>query len=96
MKISEREQLISEISTQYNIKGYDYAPLERDKIIEFISRLNELQRKQRLEFEKLQVRLKLYLRDVKGNKHLPSRTTAERKTRIIIRKLKNYPLKSKA
>jgi DNA repair protein RAD50 len=47
--------LISEISAQNNIKGYDYAPLEREKIIEFISRLNELQRKQKLEFGKLQV-----------------------------------------
>lgn len=54
-RISDREKLISEISTQHNIKGYNHTPLEREKVIDFISRLNELQRKQRMEFEKLQV-----------------------------------------
>jgi len=36
------------------MKGY-HAPLEREKVIEFISRLSDLQKRQRAEFEKLQV-----------------------------------------
>jgi DNA repair protein RAD50 len=37
------------------MKGYDCTPLEREKVIEFISRLSDLQKKHRKEFEKLQV-----------------------------------------
>jgi DNA repair protein RAD50 len=37
------------------MKGYDHTPLEREKVIEFISRLSDLQKRQRAEFEKLQV-----------------------------------------
>jgi hypothetical protein len=38
------------------MKGYDSTPLEREKVIEFISRLGDMQKKQRAEFDKLQVR----------------------------------------
>ncbi|KIM89254.1 hypothetical protein PILCRDRAFT_218441 [Piloderma croceum F 1598] len=36
------------------MKGYDHTPLEREKVIEFISRLSDLQKRQRAEFEKIQ------------------------------------------
>lgn len=53
-RISEREELIREISDKNNIKGYNHTPLEREKVVEFVSRLGDLQRRQRSEFDKLQ------------------------------------------
>lgn len=53
-RISEREELIRDISDKNNIKGYNHTPLEREKVVEFISRLGDLQRRQRSEFDKLQ------------------------------------------
>ncbi|KAK2465331.1 hypothetical protein APHAL10511_002685 [Amanita phalloides] len=53
-RIAEREQLVHEISEKYDIKGFGHSPLERDKIIEFVSKLGDAQRKQRTELEKLQ------------------------------------------
>ncbi|OAX38147.1 hypothetical protein K503DRAFT_770797 [Rhizopogon vinicolor AM-OR11-026] len=53
-RIAEREELIREISDKYNIKGYSYSPLEREKVVEFVSRVGDLQRRQRSEYEKLQ------------------------------------------
>ncbi|KAG8214897.1 hypothetical protein J3R82DRAFT_10069 [Butyriboletus roseoflavus] len=53
-RMTEREDLIREISNKYNIKGYSHSPLEREKVNEFIYRLGDLQRKQRSEYEKLQ------------------------------------------
>ncbi|OJA09417.1 hypothetical protein AZE42_03080 [Rhizopogon vesiculosus] len=37
-RIAEREELIREISDKYNIKGYSHSPLEREKVVEFVSR----------------------------------------------------------
>ncbi|KAG1844659.1 P-loop containing nucleoside triphosphate hydrolase protein [Suillus subalutaceus] len=53
-RISEREELIRDISDKNNIKGYNHTPLEREKVVEFLSRLGDLQRRQRSEFDKLQ------------------------------------------
>ncbi|KAF8349440.1 hypothetical protein F5887DRAFT_914397 [Amanita rubescens] len=53
-RMEEREQLIHEISGKYDIKGFGHSPLERDKVVEFISRLGDVQRKQRAELERLQ------------------------------------------
>ncbi|KAI9566180.1 P-loop containing nucleoside triphosphate hydrolase protein [Boletus coccyginus] len=53
-RLVEREELIREISDKHNIKGYSHSPLEREKVIEFIYRLGDLQSKQRSEYEKLQ------------------------------------------
>lgn len=53
-RISEREELIRDISDKNNIKGYNHTPLEREKVVEFVSRLGDLQRRQRSEFDKLQ------------------------------------------
>jgi DNA repair protein RAD50 len=54
-RISDREHHIKDISSKHNIKGYDYTPLEREKVIEFFERLSDLQNRQRTEYEKLQV-----------------------------------------
>jgi hypothetical protein len=48
--------LIREISNKHDIKGFDSSPLEREKVIEFSSRLSELVRRHKVEFAKLQVR----------------------------------------
>ncbi|KAG1766114.1 P-loop containing nucleoside triphosphate hydrolase protein [Suillus placidus] len=53
-RISEREELIRDISDKNNIKGYNHTPLEREKVVEFVSRLGDLQRRQRSEFDKFQ------------------------------------------
>ncbi|KAG5221328.1 DNA repair protein [Salix suchowensis] len=53
-RISEREEQIREISKQHGISGFDSSPLEREKVLEFISKLNDIQRRQRTQFEKLQ------------------------------------------
>ena len=53
-RLVDREELIREISDKHNIKGYSHTPLEREKVNEFLSRLGDLQRQQRAEYEKLQ------------------------------------------
>jgi len=55
-RIEERETLIRSIGTKHHLKGYDHSPLEREKVVEFISRLGELQRQQNADTEQLQVR----------------------------------------
>ncbi|PFH54076.1 hypothetical protein AMATHDRAFT_852 [Amanita thiersii Skay4041] len=52
-RIAEREQLIHEIGEKFAIKGFQHSPLERDKVLEFMTRLGEAQRKQRTEYERL-------------------------------------------
>jgi DNA repair protein RAD50 len=56
LRIAEREQLIRDIGNKYGIKGFNQSPLEREKIVEFLTRLGEFQRKQKSDLEKLQVR----------------------------------------
>ncbi|TFK52414.1 hypothetical protein OE88DRAFT_1401845 [Heliocybe sulcata] len=53
-RLTEREQLIRDLSTKYQIKGYDYSPLEKEKASEFASRINELLRREAIEAEKIQ------------------------------------------
>ncbi|KAG6854661.1 hypothetical protein C0991_003309 [Blastosporella zonata] len=53
-RLAEREQLIHEISEKYGIKGFSASPLEREKVVEFLSRLNEMKNKHRMDLEKLQ------------------------------------------
>ncbi|KDR82825.1 hypothetical protein GALMADRAFT_112894 [Galerina marginata CBS 339.88] len=57
-RIAQREQAIHEIGDIYGIKGFSHSPLEREKILEFLSRLGDVQRRQQHEFEKLQSDLK--------------------------------------
>ncbi|KAF8967155.1 AAA domain-containing protein [Flammula alnicola] len=57
-RIQQREQVIHEIGDVYGIKGFNYSPLERDKVLEFLSRLGDVQRRQQAEYEKLQSDLK--------------------------------------
>ncbi|KAI0702294.1 hypothetical protein BC835DRAFT_1404375 [Cytidiella melzeri] len=52
--LREREEAIRELSTKHQLMGYDYSPLEREKIIEFITRLTDLQRAQNNETDALQ------------------------------------------
>ena len=59
-RIEERETLIRSIGTKHHLKGYDHSPLEREKVVEFISRLGDLQRLQNAETERLQVSFYLY------------------------------------
>lgn len=47
--------MIREIGAKYEIKGYDHSPLEREKVLEFITRLGELRRRQNLETDELRV-----------------------------------------
>ncbi|KAG6830973.1 hypothetical protein H0H87_006624 [Tephrocybe sp. NHM501043] len=53
-RLSEREHLIHEIGEKYGIKGFHVSPLEREQVVEFLSRLNETKNKHRMELEKLQ------------------------------------------
>ncbi|CAA7261579.1 unnamed protein product [Cyclocybe aegerita] len=57
-RISSREQAIHEIGDTFGIKGFNYSPLERDKVIEFLTRLDDVQQRRRSELEKLQSELK--------------------------------------
>ncbi|KAF9463040.1 hypothetical protein BDZ94DRAFT_1362864 [Collybia nuda] len=59
VRIVEREQLIREIGEKYGIKGFSQTPLEREKVIEFLTRLSESQRTQKSELEKLQNELRI-------------------------------------
>ncbi|KAI0917273.1 hypothetical protein AcW2_007450 [Taiwanofungus camphoratus] len=56
--ISDREEMIREIGAKYEIKGYDHSPLEREKVLEFITRLGELRRRQNLETDELRDEIK--------------------------------------
>jgi DNA repair protein RAD50 len=64
-RIEERETLIRSIGAKHHLKGYDHSPLEREKVIEFISRLGDLQRRQNAETERLQVSF-LYIPRLNG------------------------------
>ncbi|KAF8895513.1 hypothetical protein BD779DRAFT_1640508 [Infundibulicybe gibba] len=57
-RIHEREQLIHETGEKYGIRGYSHSPLERDKVVEFLTRLGDFQRKQKSEHEKFQLDLR--------------------------------------
>ena len=54
--LREREETIRELSAKHHLLGYDHSPLEREKIIEFITRLTDLQRTQNSETDTLQVK----------------------------------------
>ncbi|KAG6890641.1 hypothetical protein C0995_006617 [Termitomyces sp. Mi166 len=53
-RLAERERLIHEIAERHGIKGFSVTPLERDKVVDFLSRLNEMKNKHRMDLEKLQ------------------------------------------
>ncbi|KAF5382729.1 hypothetical protein D9615_002851 [Tricholomella constricta] len=53
-RLSDREQLIHEISEKHSIKGFSISPLAREKVVEFLSRLSETKNKHRMELEKFQ------------------------------------------
>jgi DNA repair protein RAD50 len=47
--------LIRELATKYKLKGYDIKPLQREKVIEFISQMGDLQKSYKSDYENLQV-----------------------------------------
>ncbi|KAJ7165382.1 hypothetical protein C8R46DRAFT_1035956 [Mycena filopes] len=53
-RLSERETLIQKISEKFKIKGYSSLGLDAAQVIEFISKLKDLHRRQRLVVETLQ------------------------------------------
>ncbi|KAJ6613278.1 P-loop containing nucleoside triphosphate hydrolase protein [Mycena sp. CBHHK59/15] len=53
-RIAEREALIHKTSEKFKIKGYSSSGLEGEKIVEFLSRLNDQHRKQKTTVENLQ------------------------------------------
>ncbi|CCM03496.1 uncharacterized protein FIBRA_05630 [Fibroporia radiculosa] len=52
--IEDREATIKQICAKYQIQGFDQTPLERDKVLEFITKLEDLRRRQNTETDKLQ------------------------------------------
>lgn len=55
VNLEEREKRIRELSIKYNMSGFDHTPLEREKVVEFISRLSELQSRQNAETDRVTV-----------------------------------------
>ncbi|KAG0693928.1 hypothetical protein DFH29DRAFT_1037552, partial [Suillus ampliporus] len=68
-------------SDKNNIKGYNHSPLECKKVVEFVSRLGDLQRRQRSEHEKLQTG-----RNSKNDEH-------SRKLRLLHTELESLRMK---
>ena len=54
-RIEEREAYIRELSSKHHMMGYEHSPLEREKVVEFISRVTDLKNRQNTETERLQV-----------------------------------------
>jgi hypothetical protein len=80
------------------MKGYNYTPLEREKVVEFISRLSGLQKRQRAKFEKLQVpsTSDIVLGSTVDNDICLIRITAVYTVRDITRRAGGFILSSKA
>ncbi|KAG6831939.1 hypothetical protein H0H92_006540 [Tricholoma furcatifolium] len=57
-RVAEREQLIHEICEKHGIRGFNEVSLPREKIVEFLSRLNDTKNQKRAELEKLQEELR--------------------------------------
>jgi DNA repair protein RAD50 len=52
--VKEREAAIREVAKNQNFSGYDYSPLEEQKIEEFMDRLHELVRKAEMDLKRIQ------------------------------------------
>lgn len=53
--LKDRESAVREVAKTHNFGGYDYSPLEDNKIVEFVDKLHELVRKAEADLKKLQV-----------------------------------------
>jgi hypothetical protein len=53
----DREALIREIAAHNGMRGFDVSPLERDKILDFTTKLSSLSVQQTAEVDRIQVRL---------------------------------------
>ncbi|KAH9480437.1 DNA repair protein RAD50 [Psilocybe cubensis] len=58
-RINLREKAIHEIAEAHRIKGFSQSPLEREQVLNFLSKLGDVQRVSQNDFEKLQSDLKL-------------------------------------
>lgn len=52
--VRERESTVRELANTHNYPGYDYSPLEEDKIVDFVDKLHELVRKSEADLKKVQ------------------------------------------
>lgn len=53
--VRERETTVRELAKSHNYPGYDYSPLEENKIVDFLEKLHELVRKSEADFKRVQV-----------------------------------------
>jgi DNA repair protein RAD50 len=53
--MADREEVIRAISSKLHIKGFDHSPLERNEIVDFMVKLEDMQKRQKVEYEKHQV-----------------------------------------
>ncbi|KAH9065351.1 hypothetical protein EDB87DRAFT_1749578 [Lactarius vividus] len=53
-RVLDREALIREIATQNSIRGFDVSPLERDKVLDFTTKLGSLLVQQTAEVDRIQ------------------------------------------
>ncbi|KAH9049850.1 hypothetical protein EDB84DRAFT_1555814 [Lactarius hengduanensis] len=53
-RVLDREALIREIATQNGIRGFDVSPLERDKVLDFTTKLSSLLVQQTAEVDRIQ------------------------------------------
>ena len=54
--IEERDNKIRAIAKSFDIQGYESGPLDREKILRFISQLDDLKRKRDNELDAIKVR----------------------------------------
>lgn len=52
--MKDRESAIREIAKTHNFSGFDYSPLEDDKVADFIDKLHELVRKAESDLKRIQ------------------------------------------
>ncbi|CAL1713176.1 unnamed protein product [Somion occarium] len=52
--IADREELVRDLAAKHQLRGYDHSPLEKEQVLEFTTKLSELQRKQIIEADNIQ------------------------------------------
>lgn len=53
--LQDREQLIKDLAARYSMKGFEAGPLDRDQVLNFITRITESQQRLNVESEDLKV-----------------------------------------
>lgn len=54
-RIEDREKEIKDLCEKYGIRGFNYSPLDNRKVLEFMTKLEEMKKERTDEMEKLQV-----------------------------------------